>query len=88
MYSSLDKIDAVVNNTGHPPKGALLEITDAEWRTGLDMVLLNVVRMAQAVTPVMQRQGGGAIVNISTYAAEQPDLNFPVSSSLRAALTG
>ena len=81
------RIDLVVNNTGHPARGELLGLTDQDWHDGLDLLLLNVVRMAQAVTPVMQRQGGGAIVNISTYVAEQPDLNFPVSSSLRAALT-
>jgi NAD(P)-dependent dehydrogenase (short-subunit alcohol dehydrogenase family) len=34
----------------------------------------------------MQSQAGGAIVNISTFAAFEPDLAFPVSSSLRAAL--
>ena len=52
----------------------------------MDMLLLNVVRMARLVTPIMERQGGGSIVNISTYAAFEPDLAFPVSSSLRAAL--
>lgn len=82
------RIDAVVNNTGHPPKGPLLEISDADWHAGLDMVVLNVVRMARLVTPVMQAQGGGAIVNISTFAAFEPDASFPVSSSLRAALAG
>jgi len=81
------RIDAVVNNTGHPPKGPLLEITDADWHAGLDLVLLNVVRTARMVTPVMEKQGGGAIVNISTYAAVEPDIEFPVSSSLRAALS-
>jgi NAD(P)-dependent dehydrogenase (short-subunit alcohol dehydrogenase family) len=34
----------------------------------------------------MQRQGTGAIVNISTFAVFEPDRTFPVSSSLRAAL--
>lgn len=82
-----DRIDLVVNNTGHPARGELLDIADENWHAGLDLLLLNVARMAQAVTPQMQRQGGGAIVNISTYAAEQPGLNFPVSSCLRAALT-
>jgi NAD(P)-dependent dehydrogenase (short-subunit alcohol dehydrogenase family) len=80
------RIDLVVNNTGHPATGELLSISDDDWHTGLDLLLLNVVRMARAVTPVMERQGGGAIVNISTYAAVQPNLRFPVSSSLRAAL--
>jgi len=80
------RVDAVVNNTGHPASGALLEVRDAEWHAGLDLVLLNVVRMARLVTPLMERQGRGAIVNISTYAAVEPEAAFPVSSSLRAAL--
>jgi NAD(P)-dependent dehydrogenase (short-subunit alcohol dehydrogenase family) len=80
------RIDAVINNTGHPPKGPLLEIPDGDWHVGLDMVMLNVVRMARMVTPVMQAQGGGTFVNISTFAAFEPELGFPVSSSLRAAL--
>ena len=80
------RINAVVNNTGHPPKGPLLEISDADWHLGLDVALLNVVRMARLVTPVMLEQGGGAFVNISTFAAFEPSLAFPVSSSLRAAL--
>ena len=45
------RIDAVVNHTGHPPKGDLLAIPDADWHLGLDVVLLNVVRMARLVTP-------------------------------------
>ncbi|SVA28736.1 uncharacterized protein METZ01_LOCUS81590 [marine metagenome] len=80
------RIDAVVNNTGHPPSGPLLELTDDEWRLGLDLVLLNVIRMSRLVTPIMQAQGGGAIVNISTFAAFEPSATFPISASLRAAL--
>jgi NAD(P)-dependent dehydrogenase (short-subunit alcohol dehydrogenase family) len=82
------RIDAVVNNTGHPAKGPLLEISDEAWHQGLDLLLLNVIRMARLVTPIMQQQGRGAIVNISTFSAFEPDPTFPVSSSLRAALAG
>lgn len=81
-------VDVVVNNTGHPPKGALLELDDAAWHTGLDMVLLNVVRMARLVTPMMQSRGRGSIVNVSTFAAFEPDPGFPISASLRAGLAG
>jgi NAD(P)-dependent dehydrogenase (short-subunit alcohol dehydrogenase family) len=81
------RIDAVVNNTGHPAKGELLAITDAEWHSGLDLLVLNVVRMARLVTPIFIRQGRGAIVNISAFGAVQPSLSYPVSSTLRAALT-
>lgn len=78
------RIDGVVNNTGHPPSAELLELTDEDWHQGLDLVLLNVIRMARLVTPLMT--DGGSIVNISTFSAFEPDPAFPVSSSLRAGL--
>lgn len=80
------RIDAVVNNTGNPPKGPLLELSDADWHAGLDMLLLNTVRVARLVAPTMRAQGGGAFVNISTFAAFEPDARFPISCALRAAL--
>jgi NAD(P)-dependent dehydrogenase (short-subunit alcohol dehydrogenase family) len=80
------RIDAVVNHTAHPPKGELLDISDEQWRDGFDMLILNVVRMARLVTPAMLRGGGGAIVNITTFAALEPELALPVSCTLRAGL--
>jgi NAD(P)-dependent dehydrogenase (short-subunit alcohol dehydrogenase family) len=81
------RIDVVVNNTGHPAKGELLEIPDEAWHEALDLLLLNVVRLARLVTPVMERQGGGSIVNISSFTAVEPSLPRPVSSALRSALS-
>jgi NAD(P)-dependent dehydrogenase (short-subunit alcohol dehydrogenase family) len=78
------RIDAVVNHTGGPAKGDLLAIEDDKWSMGCDLVVMSVVRMARLVTPVMERQGGGAIVNITTFSAFEPDLAFPVSSVFRA----
>ena len=80
------RIDAVVNNTGHAPKGELLELTDEDWQKGFELLFLNVVRIARLVTPVMVAQRTGSIVNISTFGAIEPSLEFPVSSAIRAAL--
>ncbi len=82
------RIDGVVNSTGHPASGEILELTDEQWHGALDLVVLNVVRIARLVTPAMLRQGGGAIVNVSTFSAFEPSPAFPLSSSLRAALAG
>ncbi len=79
------RIDAVVNLSGHPPKGDLLDITDESWTLGSDMMVLSLVRMARLVTPIMLSQGGGAFVNITTFAAFEPSLVFPVSCTYRAA---
>ena len=80
------RVDAVVNSAGHGPKGGLLAMTDEDWQLGMEYYLLNVVRMARLVTPVMQRQGCGAFVNVSTYAVFEPEAAFPTSGVFRAGL--
>lgn len=80
------RIDAVVNSAGHGPKGPLLEISDDDWHLGVEFYLLNVVRIARLVAPVMKRQQSGAIVNISTYATFEPEALFPTSGVFRAGL--
>lgn len=80
------RIDVLVNSAGHGPKGALLEISDADWQRGMDTYLLNVIRPTRLVVPAMQRQGGGAIVNVSSAWAEEPSASFPTSAVFRAGL--
>jgi NAD(P)-dependent dehydrogenase (short-subunit alcohol dehydrogenase family) len=52
----------------------------------MEVYFLNVVRPTRLVTPIMQSQGGGAIVNVSTFAAFEPDPVFPTSGVFRAGL--
>lgn len=80
------RIDVLVNSAGHGPKGPILEISDDGWHDGLEVYLLNVIRPARLVTPIMQQQGGGAIINISTFAVFEPDPLFPTSGVFRAGL--
>lgn len=84
--SAWGRVDAVVNSAGHGPKGPLLDLTDAQWHRGLEFYLLNVIRITRLVTPIFQAQGGGSIVNISTYATFEPEAAFPTSGVFRAGL--
>jgi len=81
------RIDAVVNNSGDPAGGELLMIPDAQWQEVFEMYVQSVIRMSRLVTPVMLAQGGGAFVNISGSDGKEPDLRFPVASTMRAALS-
>ena len=81
------RIDAVLNHTGHPPKGDLLAITDENWDLANDMIVKSVVRMSRLVTPIMEAQGGGSIVNVTTYAAFEPSPWFPASCVYRAGVS-
>lgn len=80
------RVDVLVNSAGHGPKGPVLEISDEDWHTGMEVYLLNVVRPTRIVAPIMVAQGGGSIVNISTFAAFEPDPLFPTSGVFRAGL--
>jgi len=80
------RIDVLVNSAGHGPKGPLLNITDEQWHLGIDVYLLNVIRPTRLVTPHMVKQGGGAIVNISTAWVGEPSPLFPTSAVARSGL--
>lgn len=68
-----NRIDAVVNCTGHGPKGPVMDISDEDWHLGMDVYLMNVIRITRIVLPIMQHQGNGSIVNISTFSVFEPD---------------
>lgn len=80
------RVDVLVNSAGHGPKGPLLDLSDEDWHQGMEVYFLNVVRPTRLVTPVMQRQRSGVIINISSFAAFEPDPSFPTSGVFRAGL--
>lgn len=80
------RVDVLVNSAGHGPRAPILEISDEDWHRGMDTYLLNVIRPTRLVAPLMQKQGGGAIVNISSAWAFEPSEMFPTSAVFRAGL--
>ncbi len=80
------RVDVLVNSAGHGPRAPILEISDEDWHKGMDTYLLNVIRPARLVTPIMQRQKGGSIINISTAWAFEPNEMFPTSAVFRSGL--
>lgn len=80
------RIDVLVNSAGHGPRGPVLDLTDDDWHRGMEVYFLSAVRPIRLVTPVMQAQKAGVIINISTFAAFEPDAAFPTSGVFRAGL--
>ncbi|MVA70094.1 SDR family oxidoreductase [Agrobacterium vitis] len=80
------RIDVLINSAGHGPRAQIIEITDEQWHMGMDVYLLNVIRPVRLVTPIMQAQKSGAIINISTAWAFEPSSMFPTSAVFRAGL--
>lgn len=80
------RVDVLVNSAGHGPRAPVLELSDEDWHRGMEVYFLNVIRPTRLVTPIMQRQKAGVIINISTFAAFEPDPVFPTSGVFRAGL--
>lgn len=80
------RIDVLVNSAGHGPRAPVLDLTDDDWHRGMEVYFLNVVRPTRLVTPIMQAQKAGVILNISTFATFEPDPVFPTSGVFRAGL--
>ncbi len=64
------RVDVLVNNAGSMvERGTLADMTEEVWDRVMDVNLKSVYLCSQAVLPMMQRQGGGKIVNITSISA-------------------
>ena len=68
------RVDALVNNAGIIRRGSIETVTERDWTEVFDVNVTGAFRFCLAVVPVMKRQGGGAIVNVSSIAGKVGDL--------------
>ncbi|WP_420224209.1 SDR family NAD(P)-dependent oxidoreductase [Pigmentiphaga litoralis] len=60
------RIDILVNNVGGSAKGGPVELSEADWDRQIDFNLKSVFLTCKSVLPIMEAQGGGSIVNMSS----------------------
>jgi NAD(P)-dependent dehydrogenase (short-subunit alcohol dehydrogenase family) len=60
------RLDVLVNNAGYGSFGAVEDLPLAEGRRQFDVNVFGAMRLIQLVLPLMRRQGGGRIVNVSS----------------------
>ncbi len=85
--AALGPVDILVTNTGGPPAAKFEDLTEEQWRRGVDSTLLNGVRLCRLVLPEMRRRRWGRIVHLTSLAAKQPMALLTISSTLRAGLS-
>src|SRR5688572_10214028 len=86
--SKFGQVDILVTNTGGPPAALFLELSEEQWRSGIDSTLMNIVRLCKLVIPGMQQRKWGRIVHLTSFVAKQPVELLTVSSTLRAGISG
>jgi 3-oxoacyl-[acyl-carrier protein] reductase len=64
--TALGGIDVLVNNAGGARMGALKDLDEAAWQAAFELNFFSAVRLARLCAPLIERRGGGSIVNISS----------------------
>ena len=87
QISTLDKpVDILVNNSGGPHGGALIEAEEDEFRIAFERLLICNHIMAKAVVPGMKEQGSGRIINIISTSVRQVIPGLGVSNTIRGSV--
>ncbi|MGV3557742.1 SDR family oxidoreductase [Larkinella arboricola] len=79
-------VHILINNTGGPAGGPLIEARLDEFTKTFAAHLLNNQQLTQAVVPSMKRLGYGRIVNIISTSIKQPIVGLGVSNTIRGAV--
>jgi NAD(P)-dependent dehydrogenase (short-subunit alcohol dehydrogenase family) len=82
------RIDVVVNNAGHGSVGAVEELAVPDLRALMDVMFFGAVAVTKAVLPYLRRQGGGAIVQISSMGGQLSMPGFGAYCAAKFALEG
>jgi NAD(P)-dependent dehydrogenase (short-subunit alcohol dehydrogenase family) len=64
----------------------MLELTEDDWHESFELNFMSAVRLSLGCVPLMQQQGGGRIINISSRMGRQPDPYFAPYAAAKAAL--
>lgn len=83
-----ETVDVLINNAGGPPAGSFRDFDDEAWQNAFELNLLSFVRTIREVTPYMQKQGSGHIINIASSSIKQTIDNLILSNTFRAGIVG
>ena len=88
VLAEFGHIDILVNNAGITKDGLMLRMTEAQWDAVLTVNLKSAFNFTHAVTPVMMRQRGGSIINMSSVVGVSGNAGQSNYSASKAALIG
>ena len=78
--------DILINNAGTGSNETILNAEDEKWQYFWDLHVMAAVRLARGLVPLMQKRGGGVILNNASICAKQPLFYEPIYNTSKAAL--
>jgi 3-oxoacyl-[acyl-carrier protein] reductase len=84
----LGGVDILVNNTGGPPPGRMVDADPAVLAAQFDTMVMTVATLTARLLPAMQAQSWGRVITIGSSGVIQPIPNLGLSNAIRSALVG
>ena len=88
IVKDFGRIDILVNNAGITKDTALKRMTEEQWDAVINVNLKSVFNFTKAVQPVMWRQGGGSVINMSSVVGVSGNANQCNYSASKAGIIG
>ena len=88
IVKEFGRIDILVNNAGITKDGALKRMTEEQWDAVIAVNLKSVFNFTKAVQPIMWKQAGGSIINMSSVVGVSGNANQCNYSASKAGIIG
>jgi 3-oxoacyl-[acyl-carrier protein] reductase len=86
VQQTFGAVDFLINNAGTGSNETIQEADDAKWQYYWDLHVMAAVRLSRGLVPLMEKRGGGVILNNASICAKQPLFYEPIYNTTKAAL--
>jgi NAD(P)-dependent dehydrogenase (short-subunit alcohol dehydrogenase family) len=86
VESAFGGLDILINNAGTGSNETIQDASDEKWQYYWDLHVMAAVRLSRGLAPLMQKRGGGVILNNASICAKQPLGYEPIYNTTKAAL--
>ncbi len=88
VVEDFGRIDVLVNNAGITKDGLMMRMSEAQWDAVINVNLKSAFNFIHAVTPIMAKQRGGSIINMSSVVGVSGNAGQCNYSASKAGMIG
>jgi len=86
--AAFGSIDILVNNSGGPPRGPAVGVSDDDVELAVELLLLSAIRLTHLCLPHLRASGHGRVINVESSSVREPVENLVLSNAVRPGVVG
>ena len=88
LIDSCSNIDILVNNAGATPTGRLEDVSELDWKEGINLKVLATIALTRGIYFSMKKRKKGVIVNVIGNCGERPDPDIIIATVTNTGMMG